>query len=178
MASTHPAHRILAVDVGLRRTGIALSDESRTLACPLETVSLAKRELVRHLLELIHVHDVDRVVIGLPRQASGDEGEVAALARDIGARLGHAAGVAVVFQDEALTSWEARQILRERGTGRSSASRRDATPAGRRTRRTQRGEVDRLAAALILQEYLDAQRPAAGPGSAPGGAADDREADA
>jgi putative holliday junction resolvase len=175
MAATHPAHKVLAIDVGLRRTGIAVSDESRSLARPLQTVTLAKRALVVHLLELIRAHAVDCVVIGLPRQASGDEGEVAALARDIGRRLEQASGAAVVFQDEALTSWEAQQILRERGAKRAGASRRGAGQAGSRTRRAQRGEIDQLAAALILQEYLDAQRPAADRRTGEGGVAGGRE---
>lgn len=178
MAATHPSHKVLAVDVGLRRTGIAVSDESRTLARPLQTVTLARRALVHHLLELIRDHDVDCVVIGLPRQASGDEGEVAVLARDIGAQLERAIGVAVVFQDEALTSWEAQQILRQRGASRPHAPHGGAGQGGGRARRAQRGEIDRLAAALILQEYLDAQRPAADRRPGERGAADGREGDA
>jgi len=152
--------RILGLDIGLRRTGVALSDPGRTLATPLETVESGARALVDRLLEIIREQAVGRVVIGLPRMPSGDEGEVAELARAVGAQLERAAGVEVVFQDEGLTSWEAGEILR-RGGRRPGAP---PSRGGRRGKGGRSGEVDRLAAALILQEHLEGLRAERGGG--------------
>jgi putative Holliday junction resolvase len=146
--------RILALDVGLRRTGVALSDTTNTLASPLETVSLAKAELIRHICGLIREHDAGLVVIGLPQLPSGDEGAIAPLAREIGQALERETGVAVRYQDEALTSWEAESML-ARGGRRGASRRPNPGREHRRRARTRKGEIDRLAAALILQEYLD-----------------------
>ena len=163
---SRPPGRILALDPGHSRTGIALSDPEGCLATPLETVSAPPGRLVTHVLELIARHQVTAVVIGLPRLPSGDEGEVAALSRHLAERIGRAAGVPVVLRDEALTSWEAEELLR--GPGEAAARRGSGLPRPSRRRgrsgRARRGEVDRVAAAIILQEYLDelrrtAQRP-------------------
>lgn len=149
MCAESTERRALGLDVGLRRTGIALSDPGGTLATPLETVALSPRELLAHLIRLIRTQGVDRVVIGLPRLPSGDEGEVAGLARRIGASLTSETGVSVLFRDEALTSWEAQELLGRGRAGGRSAGR------GPRARARARGEIDRVAAALVLQEYLD-----------------------
>ena len=131
--------RILALDPGRRRTGIALSDPAGSLASPLETVSLPLRSLLQHIRGLIAEHAVYCVLIGYPRLPSGDPGEIAALSEEIALRLRRSTDVEVVLWDETLSSWEAERLLSE-----SSAR-----------RRRDRGAVDRLAAALILQDYLD-----------------------
>lgn len=130
--------RLLALDPGKKRTGIALSDPSGRIATPLETVSLSPRKLIAHLAQRIAEYEIESVIIGRPELPSGDESEIGALAAEIGRRLEEETGVAVVFWDETLTSWEAEEIIKERG-GREKP-----------------GEVDRLAAALILQDYLNA----------------------
>jgi len=164
---SRPPGRILALDPGRSRTGIALSDPEGCAATPLETVSGPPGRVVDRVLELIASHQVTAVVIGLPRLPSGDEGEIAGLSRLFAERIERAAGVPVVLRDETLTSWEAEECLRaqgrparrpEGGRGRNGGT----GPHGRRRRgaRTQPGEVDRIAAAIILQEYLDELRRA------------------
>ena len=132
--------RLLALDPGGKRTGIALSDPSGQIATPLETVALPLRKLIAHLTKRIAEYQIERVIIGRPQLPSGDESEMGALGAEIGRRLESATGVGIVYWDEALTSWEAAEILKERG------------------RRKRPGEIDRLAAALILQDYMNAQR--------------------
>lgn len=143
---SRPAGRILALDPGRARTGIALSDPEGRLASPLETVSYRPGQLVDHVLALIARHEVVAVVIGLPYLPSGDEGEIAVLSRQLAERIRRGADVEIVLRDETLTSWEAQSLVQ--GTGRR-----------RRTgARARAGEVDRLAATLILQDYLDELR--------------------
>jgi putative Holliday junction resolvase len=150
------AGRVLALDVGLRRTGLALSDPSRTLASPLETVTLGLRALLTHICELIRAHEVKLVLIGHPELRTQRSTEPARLAEELAERLRARTDVAVRFWDETLTSWEATGLLE-----RSAGARRRRT-VGRR--RPPKGAIDRVAATLILQDYLDAQqgpRPAA-----------------
>ena len=172
--------RILALDPGTRRTGIALSDPSRALAAPLETVSLAPAALVEHVAELVRAHEVVEVVVGLPATPGGEPGESEKLARGLAERLRRRLDVAVVLWNESLSSWEAERILagrpgrarrkpaggRERGGSRGR-------PGGRAREDRERGEVDRLAAALVLQDYLDARAKRERGGQAtPAGAGD------
>ncbi len=145
--------RILALDPGRVRTGLALSDPEGLLASPLETVSLPPRKLVDHVLALIERHDVCLVLIGQPRLPSGDPGEIAALSADLARRIRARARVPVLLRDESLTSWEAGALIhrdRERPRGPGSA----------RSRKAAKERVDRTAAALILQDYLDEARRA------------------
>lgn len=141
--------RILALDLGKRRTGIALSDPAASIASPLETVELPLRRLISHIKELIEKHSVQEVVVGLPKQPSGELSEIGALAQEVAKRLKRVPDLIVVLWDETLTSWEAEQILREQGRGRPAERRK-----GRRNRYDP-GEVDRVAASLILQDYLE-----------------------
>ena len=138
--------RLLAVDWGERRIGLALSDESQTLAQPLATLPRrpGKRFPMAQLLEHIAHHQVVAVVVGLPLNEAGDEGDAAraarALADDIGRRV--AGNVPVSLWDERMTT--ARVLAAVREMGGSTRGRKE--------------EVDALAATLLLQHYLDAQR--------------------
>jgi len=131
--------RVLAIDPGTRRTGIALSDPSATLASPLETVELPLAKLVAHLETLIDQHAIGVVVLGCPMLPSGDKGPVAELSEEIGRRLARRRAVEVVYWNEALTSWEAETML------------------SARKKKRDKGAVDRLAATVMLQDYLDAR---------------------
>lgn len=136
------AGRVLAVDYGRRRMGLAVSDELGLTARPLATLERTnRRDDLRRLRELIRVHHVRRVVVGLPLHLDGGESDMAAEARRFAARLHKGAGLPVTLVDERLTSWEAEQ------TGSAPAK----TPRRRRAQR------DQLAAALILRDYLDQQ---------------------
>ena len=135
--------RVLAVDLGDVRVGVALSDPMGWTAQPLPTIS-AKAEggPVGAVAALAGEHDVGTVVVGLPLHLSGEEGERARLSRSFAARLEKAApDLDVVLWDERLTSHEAKRLMIDGGD----------------RRRRRRGRVDEVAAALILQSFLDAR---------------------
>jgi putative holliday junction resolvase len=131
--------RLLGVDIGTRRVGLALSDPTRTICSPLETIPMkSEGELARALAERCGGHAVARVVIGLPVSADGSEGPGCARARRVAAALVKR-GIDAVLHDESWTSRDAEEMLR--GIGRS--------------RKDDPGRVDALAASLILRSYLE-----------------------
>jgi putative Holliday junction resolvase len=136
--------RILGVDVGTVRVGVALSDPTGTLASPLETVQRAKdgSDLDR-LVQLVEEHEVTEIVVGEPRHLSGASGASAqdadAYARDLAGRV---PDVPVNMIDERLSTVTATSHLREGG----------------RNSREQRSVIDQAAAVVILQQFLDARR--------------------
>jgi putative Holliday junction resolvase len=132
------------VDWGERRIGLALSDETQTLAQPLATLTRrrGKRFPMRHLLTHIEAHQVVGVVVGLPLDASGTEGPAAQAARELGEAIQRRSGRPVALWDERFTTARVRQAVHEMG-GKT---------------RGREGEVDALAATLLLQHYLDARR--------------------
>ena len=138
--------RVLALDLGRKRTGVALSDPDAELARPLETVTLGTRALLEHVQQLIRTREVSTVVVGHPVLPSGEPGEIGRWAETFAERLRNATGVRVVLWDEGLTSWEAEGLVPRR---------KRLTPKARTARRA---TVDRVAAALILQDYLDHRR--------------------
>ena len=137
---------ILGVDWGRVRAGVAVSDELGLLAHPLETLPAdSPRRLVEAVARLAETHRADAVVVGLPRNMDGTEGDSAREARRFAENLESQAGRPVVLWDERLTSWEAERTLRESGAGR----------------RKRKESKDVMAACLILQSYLDAKRASA-----------------
>ncbi|MGH7452156.1 MAG: Holliday junction resolvase RuvX [bacterium] len=133
--------RILAIDFGLKRVGLAVSDPMRIIASALDTVTYkSRRELLRRLVEVVQKNEITQVVMGLPRHMDGREGEMAKMVRQLIDELAKLVAVPVVAWDERLSSVQAERALREMGV---------------RARDTKRGEVDRLAAVFILQSYLD-----------------------
>lgn len=131
--------RVLGVDVGTVRVGLALSDPGRMIASPLETVP-AGEDLPARLAEIARAQACETVVVGLPRALSGRETASTRLARDLAEAL-RAEGLDVHLWDERLSSTEAEAVLL----------------AGGRRRAQRRTERDRVAAALILQGWLDAR---------------------
>jgi putative holliday junction resolvase len=134
--------RIVALDHGSRRIGVAIGDSRTGMA--FARPALRRRNVERDLAvigELCAIEGANLIIIGLPLNMDGSEGEQAAAARAFGDRL-VGIGLDVTYEDERLTSWEAEERLAE---------------AGRRARRGS-GEVDSTAAWLILQQYLDARR--------------------
>lgn len=130
--------RTLALDLGDRRIGVALSDATGTLARPLEVFQRRSRAAdFAHVAALVQQHEVGAVVIGLPFNMNGTEGQRAAWTRDYGAALGQAVERPVTFWDERLTTVEAEELLQAQG------------------RRSEKRSVDAIAAAIILQSYLD-----------------------
>jgi putative Holliday junction resolvase len=131
--------RVLALDPGTKRIGIALSDELRWTAQPLETYE--RRSLdhdVAQIEKLIRQHDVGEVVIGLPVRLSGEIGPEARKVQELIGRLEKTLAVPVIAWDERLTSKAAEQMLIQADV----------------SRKKRKGAVDRVAAALLLQSYL------------------------
>lgn len=135
--------RILAVDMGERRVGLAVSDPTGTVAQPLSVAVLEEPdEILAVVAEAARRVGAEALVIGLPRHMNGEEGEGARRARALAAALTERLGLPVDLWDERLTTVAAHRALREGGV------------SGRR----RRDKVDKMAAALILQGYLEARR--------------------
>ena len=135
--------RILAIDPGSVRLGLALSDPSGTIAQPLSVLRRrSEAEDLKALRDLVEQHGVESIVVGLPRMMNGRLEAAAKDAQAFGARVGQATGRPVAYWDERLTTVAAERYLIDQGKRR-----------GKR-----RQEVDRLAATLLLQGYLDFQR--------------------
>jgi putative Holliday junction resolvase len=132
--------RVLGLDLGDARIGVAISDDRRRIAVPLGTVRTGAPADVRAIADLVHGHGVTLVVIGHPLHLSGEAGERAHHAERFAEALDAFLDVPVLLQDERLSSVEADRALREAGA------------SGRERRRT----VDRSAATVILQAWLDA----------------------
>lgn len=134
--------RVAAFDYGSRRIGVALSDPTRTIAYPLATVTRreGKRPPWQELTRLLEENEVGEVVIGLPLDLAGREGEWAAEVRDFGAQVQRRTGLPVHWVDERLTSVRAEQAVRGMGLKKSD--------------REDKGRVDAAAAALILEAFL------------------------
>lgn len=135
--------RILGIDYGERRIGLALSDPTATIAQPLPTLvrRRGKRPPVQAVADIVRSHDVAEVVIGLPLTLEGTENEWTAEVRAFGDALAERAGIPVNFIDERFTSVRAEQAVRSSGL--------------RRTQREEKSRIDAAAAILILQAFLD-----------------------
>jgi len=137
--------RILALDVGKRRIGLAISDPLGITAQGLETLERTNlREDLARLAQLAAERGVRLFLVGLPLHMSGDESAQSAFVRDFASRLAAAAGVPVEFWDERLTSKEAERALRE----------------GNATLQRKKRSVDRMSAMLLLESYLGAMESA------------------
>lgn len=137
--------RVLAVDWGERRVGVAVSDELCTLARPLPTLTVESwRDAADALAALVTEHAAETVVVGNPMHMSGEEGASARKVRRlVDALKARLPAVRFVFWDERLTSRQAEEILRAR----------------KERVRGNRGRLDQIAAAVLLQSYLDGAGP-------------------
>ena len=157
--------RILAMDYGRRRIGLALSDELGLTAQPLTTlVRVNRRDDLRRLREIVRQHQVRRIVVGHPLHLDGTAGEMAQEAARFAARIGKSLGLPVDLMDERLTSWEAEQLHSEARppAGRTGGGRRGSASSsrGRARRGGQHHRVrDHFAAAILLRDYLQSGRP-------------------
>ena len=131
--------RLIGIDHGTRRIGVALGDSETGMAFPRPAVAAGDGALDA-IRALAHDESAERVVVGLPLNMDGSEGRQAALARAFGARL-EALGLDVAFCDERLTSWEASDRLAESGQRQIAAD-----------------SIDSAAAALILEQYFADRR--------------------
>ncbi len=154
--------RILGVDLGSRRVGLAVAEAAVGIARPLATLNRGSSldADVAALGRVCREQDVAELVVGLPVEARGTEGEMAAAARAWAAAVGERLGLPVALRYERLTSFAAEQRLGRMPRGRSGGA------PTRTQRNAHRARVDREAAAIILQDELDARRTATPP--APG----------
>jgi putative Holliday junction resolvase len=138
------AGRILGVDWGEVRIGLALSDESQVLATPLETLRRrpGKRFPMPRFLELTALHQPVGLLVGLPLSGEGEEAESAAAAREMAESLKRRSGLPVELWDERMSTARALGAILEQGG----------------TTRGRKADVDALAAAVLLQHFLDARR--------------------
>jgi putative Holliday junction resolvase len=139
-----PTGRLLAIDWGAVRIGLALSDESQTLASPAETLTRrpGKRFPMPRLLEIVARQEPVGIVVGLPLTPEGAEDEAAAAARALAASVAARTGLEVELWDERMSTARALAVIREQG-GRTRGRKQD---------------VDALAAAVLLQHFMDARR--------------------
>lgn len=146
--------RILGVDLGTRRIGLAVADAGIGIARPLATLNrgASDDEDAAALARACSEQGVVELVVGLPLEARGNEGEMAATARAWAAAMGERLRLPVVLRDERLTSFEAEQRLGRMPRGRSGGA------PSRTQRNAYKARVDREAASIILQDELDARR--------------------
>jgi putative Holliday junction resolvase len=146
--------RILGVDLGQRRIGLAIADDEAGAARALATVNRSRSPEADAALigRVCHEQQVSEIVVGLPLEASGAEGPMAASARTWAEAIGAQLGLPIALRDERLSSFEAERRLARMPRGRSGG------PPSRTQRSAHRARIDREAAAVILQDELDARR--------------------
>lgn len=135
--------RVMGLDYGAKTVGVAVSDELMLTAQPLETIRREREGKLRQTLsrieDLMEEYSVEKVVIGLPKKLNNQEGDRCERTREFGELVGRRSGLEVIYQDERLTTVEADAVLEEGGI--------------RKDKRKQ--YIDKMAASLILQGYLD-----------------------
>lgn len=136
------AGRVVGLDPGERRIGVALSDPLGIIAQPHSVLDRKTDDVIGRLRALVKEHGVLRVVVGLPVSLSGDEGRSAEAAREFGRAVEQELGVDVTYHDERFTSVQAEAALLE----------------GNVRREDRRNVRDKVAAAIMLQGFLDNQR--------------------
>ena len=136
--------RILGIDYGLKRIGLALSDESGTIAQPLDYLDGGEPAIVcRQVLRLCQERKVGKIVVGVPLRLDGTPSDQTRHTLAFIEQLRQATTIAVAQWDERLTSVQAERALLEANVRRSE----------------RRQKIDKLAAQIMLQSYLDATNP-------------------
>lgn len=138
-----PAGRVLALDYGERRVGLALSDPAGLIAQGLETIHTAGTgETLASIVDIVEEQQVREIILGLPVHMDGTAGEMAGKVELLADRLRKRLSCGVRTWDERLTSVSARKAMHEMG----------------RATRENKDDLDRIAATLLLQNYLDFRR--------------------
>lgn len=133
--------RLLAIDMGAKRIGVAVSDELRMTVRPLTTIERRSwKKLLRSVIEQVEALEARGLVVGLPLNIDGSEGPAAAEARQIAAKFELSLEIPVYLQDERLTSEEAKSRLHDI------------------QKRERSGDIDSAAAAIILEDFIDRQQ--------------------
>ena len=137
--------RVLALDYGTKRIGVALSDELGWTAQPLETLNRSTLDRdIAHIASLVGTYEVRQVLLGFPLQLDGREGPAIQAMREFQSRLEEGVPVPVILWDERLTTKSAEDLL----------------IAADVSRKKRKGVVDRIAASILLQSYLASLEPA------------------
>ncbi len=132
--------KLIGLDVGTVRIGVATSDILEILATPYEVYKRRTPYLdARYIVELAEKLQAGKIVFGLPLKLDGTEGDSAKMARDLAEKVAQHTSLPIVFQDERLSTVSAERILIETGT----------------RRKERKGQVDQIAATIILQNYID-----------------------
>lgn len=141
--------RLLGIDFGTRRVGLAVSNPEQTLAGALEIIQRSIPTVEsRRLKQIVQEYRIAGLVVGLPVYASGDESKSSNLARDYGNWIAAETGLPVCFHDERYTSSIAEQLLLDADL----------------TRKKRKERLDKLAAQILLQSFLESDRDAGAPG--------------
>lgn len=134
--------RYIAIDFGLKRTGLAHTDENGTIASPLETID--SRELEKVMKDYILRHSPEAIILGLPRDLKGGDTNITQNVRLLQKRLTHLFPLQeIILVDERFTSGMAMQAM--------------ITAGASKKQRGVKGNVDKVSAAIILQSYLDSK---------------------
>ena len=133
-------NRIMGLDIGTKRIGIALSDPLLITSQPFQTIERTPENKALEALEnIIKEYNVNKIVAGLPLMMNGDFGPQAQDCKDFGEKVSQKTQIDVIFVDERLTSFQAEEILNAQMAKYTK----------------DKGLVDKVAASIILQEYLD-----------------------
>ena len=135
--------RVLGLDYGTKTVGVAVSDELGWTAQALETITRKDKNKLRKTMarieELVNTYSIEKIVLGYPKHMNNDEGERCAETEDFKAMLERRTGLPVILQDERMSTVSAERILMEGGVRREN----------------RKDYVDKMAAAFILQTYLE-----------------------
>ena len=135
--------RVIGLDYGTKTVGVALSDESGLIAQPYITIERKHagklRQTYAQIEEIINDNNVDKIVLGYPKNMNNTEGERAEATKEFMENLERRTGLPVILVDERLTTMEADRILADTGVAKSA----------------RKEHIDKMAAAIILQNYLD-----------------------
>ena len=133
-------NRIMGLDVGTKRIGIALSDPLLITSQPFQTIQRTpEKSALEEIEKIIKDYNVNKVVVGLPLMMNGDLGPQAQDCREFGEKISQKFEIDVIFVDERLTSFEAEEILKKQKAKYTK----------------DKGLVDKIAASIILKEYMD-----------------------
>ncbi len=133
--------RFLCIDLGDKRTGLAVCNSDETIASPLEVIEGAK-DLIGHIITTIKQYDIEAVVLGLPLNMDGSETDRAAIVRKFVEELAGRIEIQIFFQDERLSSFSATGKLSRTGL----------------THKKKKNRIDAIAAAEILKEFIAARK--------------------
>ena len=133
--------KYLALDIGEKRTGVAVSDDSGIIARPLTILSTGDRFLIK-LGEIIDAEKPQMIIFGIPRHQNGDEGEMGAQIRELAKGIKHEYNIEVDFEDESGTSIIAEERLKQSGVRGKEL----------------KGKTDAEAAAVIMESYLASKK--------------------